>query len=135
MLNKGFFKNKVIIKSISICVICLFMFNEVSFGLQEIYSGKESHTLSAFSRFNSIVSFENDVFKNDITLSYVSREIARLINTYGARISADGLKEYLEPQIEHIASSKIAFVILVPIFNANGVIIIPFINLFRAVLS
>ncbi|MCK4852267.1 MAG: hypothetical protein KAS86_04050 [Candidatus Omnitrophica bacterium] len=96
MMKKHFNTHKLRLKAMTISMICLFMLNNISFASQPGALQRSVHSLAPFSRFSSIE------FMEDAGLIYLNRLIGRVLDQFGSKISADGLKRFIEKHLSSV---------------------------------
>ncbi|MEA3489429.1 MAG: hypothetical protein U9R44_03680 [Candidatus Omnitrophota bacterium] len=106
-------------KVVATGAVCLFVLNDFSFALQPVEIRNSDHTLSPVSRFATVVRIEDQDgrsllvedepgksnltrdFQEGAAFIYLNRLICRVLELFGSKISAEGLKEIIRENISH----------------------------------
>lgn len=98
-------KYKRLLRAISVIVICLFLSNDISFGIQAVHQASITHTLSVPSRFNdiSVYSANNsltdgkepalaDALQEEAGLVYLNHLMGKILAGWGSIMSERAIR-------------------------------------------
>ncbi len=123
-MNKCFIRHKVFLRIIAIGVVCLFLVNDLSFAAEGFRVSKNTGTLSPVSRIKPIVTVEErsgqtivvenagerkrltNAFQEDAGFIYLNTLITQVLQKFGSRMSAEGLKDLIGKHLSHVDSTR-----------------------------
>jgi adenylate kinase len=115
-----FIKHKTWVRIVAIGVVCLFLLNDFAFAVEDVALRKNAYTLSPVSRIRPIITIEDndgeltivedeqersrliEGFQEDAGFIYLNTLIAQVLQKFGSRISAEGLKELISKHLSHV---------------------------------